>query len=123
MRDGCGPLTAKNPAALLAIALFAMHCRPKDWVTFAGDSVCAAVPRSQQVGAFKLVSGRPVTELTSGGEGGGEDDGEDVWMEMDAGMVGSGVDADCCWLERRGSDLGWGWGLAFDALWRIDDDL
>ena len=39
-----------------------------------------------------------VSELTSGGEGGGDDDddGEDVWMDMDAGMAGGGVDAGWC---------------------------
>ena len=65
--------------------------------------------------AGKLVSGRPVSELTSVREGGGEDDGEDVWTDNDAGIAGSGVDAGRCQLERRVSDLGWGWGLAFGA--------
>ena len=51
--------------------------------------------------------------MTSGEGGGGEDAGEDVWMEMDADTTGSGVDAGCCWLARRYSDVGW--GLAFGA--------
>ena len=41
-------------------------------------------PSAGRNGAGKLVSGRPVSELTSGGEGGGDEDGEDVWMDMDA---------------------------------------
>ena len=74
--------------------------------------------------AGKLVSGRPVSELTSVREGGGEDDGEDVWTDNDTGMTGSVVDAGWCWLERRVSDLGWGWGFGLRcALWRIDDNL
>ena len=41
-------------------------------------------PSAGRHGAGKLVSGRTVSELTSGGEGGGDEDGEDVWMDMDA---------------------------------------
>ena len=53
-------------------------------------------PSAGRHGAGKLVSGRPVSELTSGGEVGGDDDGQDVWMDMDAGMAGGGVDAGWC---------------------------
>ena len=56
-----------------------------------------------------------MSELTSGGEGVGEDDGEDVWAGIDTGVAGGGVDAGYCRLERRGLDLGWGRGLAFSA--------
>ena len=65
--------------------------------------------------AGKLVS----SELASVREGGGEDDGEDVWTDNDAGMAGSGVGAGWCWLERRVSDLGWGWGLAFGVRYGV----
>lgn len=41
--------------------------------------------------AGKLVSRRPVSELTSGGKGVGEDDGEDVWAGIDAGVAGGGL--------------------------------
>jgi hypothetical protein len=66
-------------------------------------------------GAGRIVSGRPASELTSGEDGGGEGDGEEVWTEIDADMAGGGVDAGCCWLERRDLYLDWGWGLAFDT--------
>ena len=57
----------------------------------------------------------------SGGEGASEDDGEDIWTDMVAGIAGSGVDAGYCWLEWRG-------GLGLVALLSvcavaIDDDL
>ena len=41
-------------------------------------------PSAGRHSAGKLVSGRPISEFTSGGKGGGSDDGEDVWMGMDA---------------------------------------
>ena len=66
-----------------------------------------------RAGAGKIVNGRPSSKLTSGEEGEGEDAGNDVWTEMDADTAGGGVDAGCCWLERRFLDLGW--GLAFGA--------
>ena len=57
-----------------------------------------------RAGAGRIVSGRPSSELTSEEEGGGEDAGDVVWTEMDADMAGGGVDAGCCWLERRYMD-------------------
>ena len=59
-----------------------------------------------QAGAGRVVSGKPLSESTSGEEGGGEDAGDDIWTEMDADMAGGGVDAGCCWLEWRYLDLG-----------------
>ena len=47
-----------------------------------------------------------------------EDAGDDIWTEMDADMAGGGVDADCCWLERRYLDLGLRCALRY-----IDDNL
>ena len=47
----------------------------------------------------------------SGEEGGGEDAGDDIWTEMDVDIVGGGVDAGCCCLERWYLRLAW--GLAF----------
>ena len=67
-----------------------------------------------RAGAGRIVSGRLSSELTSGEEGGGEEAGDDVWTDMDADTAGGGVDAGCCWLERRYLDLGWGF-LAFGA--------
>jgi hypothetical protein len=62
-----------------------------------------------RAGAGRIVSGRPASELTSGEDGGGEGDGEEVCTEIDADMAGGGVDAGCCWLERRDLYLDWGW--------------
>ena len=67
-----------------------------------------------RAGAGRIVSGRLSSELTSGEEGGGEEAGDDVWTDMDSDTAGGGVDAGCCWLERRYLDLGWGF-LAFGA--------
>ena len=75
-----------------------------------------------RAGAGKIVSGRLLRGLTSGEEGGGEDAGDEIWTEMDADMAGGGVDAGCCWLERRYLDF----GLRLDlrcALRYIDDNL
>jgi hypothetical protein len=43
-----------------------------------------------RAGAGRIVSGRTASELTSGEDGGGEGDGEEVWTEIDADMAGGG---------------------------------
>jgi hypothetical protein len=50
---------------------------------------------SVRAGAGRIVSGRPASESTSGEDGGGDGDGEDVCTEIDA-CAGGGVDAGCC---------------------------
>jgi hypothetical protein len=67
---------------------------------------------SVRAGAGRIVSGRPVSELTSGDDDGGDGygDGEEVWAEINAGMGGED-DAGCCRLVRRDLYLGCGWGL------------
>jgi hypothetical protein len=59
----------------------------EEQTTLVGDSARA--------GAGRIVSGRPARELTSGEDGGGDGDGEDVCMEMGA-CTGDGVEAGCC---------------------------
>ena len=74
-----------------------------------------------RAGAGKVVSGKPLSKLTYGEEGGGEDAGDDIWTEMDA---------DGRWWGRRRlllagmAVLGFGLRLGLRcALRHIDDDL
>ena len=59
---------------------------------FSQCSACGGTTILVLAGASRIVSGGPLSELTSGEEGGGDD----VWKEMDADMAAGEVDASCC---------------------------
>ena len=71
-----------------------------------------------RVGVARIVSGKPVRDLTSGEDGGGEDDSEDVCTKTEV-VNGGGVDAGGCKLARRGRGLAFVWYAAL----RIDRAL